>query len=134
LDNWKRNLAKEACPTIDLNLIQNQSTCFEKVKQKNNNKIIQHENTNPSSILPLLPPCPTPFSFKQLHMPSPLPSILMTGGGACGQPSPPPSSPRQQQRRRQALMIPQTFWWWLHANHPHQLALLDDFEVKVRLG
>ncbi len=34
LDNWKRNLAREACLTIDLNLIQNQSTCIEKGKPK----------------------------------------------------------------------------------------------------
>ncbi len=34
LDDWKRNLAREARPTIDLNLIQNQSTCFEKGKTK----------------------------------------------------------------------------------------------------
>ncbi len=48
LDNWKRNLAKEARPTIDLILIRNQLTCIEKGKPKNNNKIRQHEKTNPS--------------------------------------------------------------------------------------
>jgi hypothetical protein len=35
LDNWKRNLAREAHPTIDLNLIWNQWTCVEKGKSKN---------------------------------------------------------------------------------------------------
>jgi hypothetical protein len=39
LDNWKRNLAREARPTIDLILIRNQSTFIEKGKPKNNNKI-----------------------------------------------------------------------------------------------
>ncbi len=34
LVDWKRNLAREAHPTIDLNLIQNQLTCVEKGKQK----------------------------------------------------------------------------------------------------
>ncbi len=48
LDDWKRNLAREAHPTIDLILIQNQLTCIEKGKPKNNNKIRQHEKTNPS--------------------------------------------------------------------------------------
>ncbi len=35
LDDWKRNLAREAYPTIDLILIRNHSTCFEKGKPKN---------------------------------------------------------------------------------------------------
>ncbi len=29
LYDWKRNLAREACPTIDLNLMWNQSTCLD---------------------------------------------------------------------------------------------------------
>jgi hypothetical protein len=43
LDDWKRNLAREARPTIDLILIRNQLTCIEKGKPKNHNKIKQHE-------------------------------------------------------------------------------------------
>ncbi len=43
LDHWKRILAREAHPTIDWNLLQNQSTCIEKGKPKKTNKIRQHE-------------------------------------------------------------------------------------------
>jgi hypothetical protein len=60
LDDWKRNLAREARPTIDLILIRNQSTCIEKGKPKNNSKIRQHEKTMPpfnsSSPFPLSNP------------------------------------------------------------------------------
>ncbi len=41
--DWTRNLAWDNCPTIDLNLIQNQLTCIEKGKTKNNKKIRQHK-------------------------------------------------------------------------------------------
>jgi hypothetical protein len=58
LDYWKRNLAREARPTIDLILIRNQSTSIEKGKPKNNNIIRQHEKTNPSSN------SPSPFSLS----------------------------------------------------------------------
>jgi hypothetical protein len=34
LDDWKRNLAREARPTTDFILIRNQSTCIEKGKPK----------------------------------------------------------------------------------------------------
>ncbi len=84
LDNWKRNLAREAHPTIDLILIRNQSTCIEKGKPKNNNKIRQHEKTTHLSIPSLLFPCPTPFFLKQLPLRLPLLSILMTASNACG--------------------------------------------------
>ncbi len=40
---------------------RNQSTCIEKGKPKNSNEIRQHEKTNPSSIPPVLFPCPTLF-------------------------------------------------------------------------
>jgi hypothetical protein len=61
LNDWKRNLAREARPTIDLILIRNQSTCIEKDKPKNNNKIHQHEKTNPSSNSPSSFPLSNPF-------------------------------------------------------------------------
>ncbi len=58
LNEWKRNLAREAHPTIDLILIKNQSTYIEKEKPKNNDEIRQHEKTNP----PLNSPSPFPLS------------------------------------------------------------------------
>jgi hypothetical protein len=61
LDKWKRNLAREACPTIDLILIRNPSTCIEKGKPKNNYKIRQHEKTNPSFNSPTPFPLSNPF-------------------------------------------------------------------------
>jgi hypothetical protein len=64
LDNWKRNLARETHPTIDLILIRNQSTCIEKGKPKNNNKIRQHEKTNSSFNSPSPFPLSNPF-FSQ---------------------------------------------------------------------
>jgi hypothetical protein len=35
-----------------------------------------------------------------------------------------------------SLDDPANVWWWLrmNANHPCQLALLDNFKVKLRLG
>ncbi len=33
-----------------------------------------------------------------------------------------------------SLNDPAKVWRWLHANHPCQLALLDNFEVELRLG
>ncbi len=61
LNDWKRNLAREACPTIDLILIRNQLTYIEKEKPKNNNKIRQHEKTNPSLNSPSPFPLSNPF-------------------------------------------------------------------------
>jgi hypothetical protein len=61
LDDWKRNLAREAHPTIDLILIRNQSTCIEKGKPKNNNKIRQDEKTIPSFDSPSPFPLSSPF-------------------------------------------------------------------------
>ncbi len=61
LNDWKRNLIREAHPTIDLILIRNQSTYIEKEKQKNNNKIRQHEKTNPSLNSPSPFPLSNPF-------------------------------------------------------------------------
>jgi hypothetical protein len=93
LDDWKRNLAREARPTIDLILIRNQLTCIEKGKPKNNNKIRQHEEQTHLSIPPLLFPYPAPFLLKQLPLQLPSPSILITTSDACGLPS---SLPPQQ--------------------------------------
>jgi hypothetical protein len=42
-------------------LIRNQSTCIEKGKPKNNNKIRQHEKTNPSFHSPSPFPLSNPF-------------------------------------------------------------------------
>ncbi len=61
LNDWKKNLARKACPTIDLILIRNQSTCIEKGKPINNNKIRQHEKTNPSFNSPSPFPLSNPF-------------------------------------------------------------------------
>jgi hypothetical protein len=127
LDDWKRNLAREARPTIDLNLIQNQSTCIEKVSQKNNNKIRQHEKTNQSFNSPSPPPLSNPFTLKKLQLPLPLPSILTTGGGACGQPPLPPQQPAMAAAAIASLEDPVNVRWWLRANHIRQLALLDKF-------
>ncbi len=74
LDDWKRNLAREARPTIDLILIRNQSTCIEKGMKKQTHH----------SIPPLFFPCPTPFLLKQLPLQLSLPSILMTASDAWG--------------------------------------------------
>jgi hypothetical protein len=108
LDDWKRNPSKEANPTIELILIRNQSTCIEEGKPKNNNKIRQHEKTNPS--------------FNSLS-PSPLSNPLFPSNSCnCDchccpswqrqrrmRPalSPPPSSPLRLRQQRQALRIPQ---------------------------
>jgi hypothetical protein len=79
LDDWKRNLAREAHPTTDLILIRNQYTCIQKDKPKNNNKIRKHKKQTHLSISPLLFSCPTPFLLvhpdnrQQAHAVSPLP-------------------------------------------------------------
>ncbi len=84
---------------------RNQSTCIEKDKPKNNNKIKQHEKTNPSFNPPLLFPCPAPFLLKQLPLQLSSPSIPTTTSDACGQPSPPPSSPQRRQQQRRFFTI-----------------------------
>ncbi len=61
LDDWKRNLAKEARPNIDLILIRNQWTCIDKVSQKTITKIRQHEKTNLSFNSPSPSPLSNPF-------------------------------------------------------------------------
>ncbi len=67
LDDWKRNHAREARPTIDLILIRNQLTCIEKGKPKNNNKIRQHEKTNPSFNSPSPSSLSSLFCSKSCH-------------------------------------------------------------------
>ncbi len=108
LDDWKRNIAREACPTIDLILIRNQSTCIEKGNPKNNNRIRQHEKTNPSFNSSSPFPLSTPFFLKQSPLKLSLLSILMTASKECGQPSPPPCSLQQRQWQRRFFMIPWT--------------------------
>ncbi len=61
LNDWKRNLAREAHPTTDLILIRNQLIYIEKEKSKNNNKIRQHKKTNPSLNSPFPFPLSSPF-------------------------------------------------------------------------
>jgi hypothetical protein len=50
----------------------------------------------------------------------------------------PAISPAQQPAAAAAaaasLDDPANVWRWLHANYPRQLALLDNFEVELRLG
>ncbi len=87
---------------------RNQLTCIEKGKQKNNNKIRQHDKTNPSFNSPSPFPLSNPFLLKQLPSRLSLPSIPTTAGNACGQPSPPPSSPQWRQRQRRFFTKPQT--------------------------
>ncbi len=107
LNDWKRNLAREARPTIDLILIRNQLTYIEKEKPKNNNKIRQHEKTNPS----LNSPSPFPFSnpffcsnscHYNCHCRPTRPSPVTHA--ACSLP-PTPDILQQKQRQRQFFMI-----------------------------
>ncbi len=110
LNNWKRNLAREARPTIDLILIKNQSTYIEKEKTKNNNKIWQHEKTNPSLN------SPSPFSMSNPFFCSnschyschrrPTRQSPVTHA-ACPLP-PTPDSLQQRQQQRWFFMISQT--------------------------
>ncbi len=110
LNDWKRNLAREAHPTIDLILIRNWSTYIEKEKPKNNNKIRQHEKTNQSlnspSPFPLSNPffcsnschydchCRSTWQLPVTHAACPLPAI--------------PDSLQRRQWQRQFFMILQT--------------------------
>ncbi len=107
LNDWKSNLAREARQTIDLILIRNQSTYIEKEKPKNNNKIRQHEKTNPSLNSPSPFPLSNPFFCSNschynCHC-HPTRQLPVTHA-ACPLP-PPPDSPQQRQRQRQFFMI-----------------------------
>jgi hypothetical protein len=112
-NNWTtkfEQLKEKACPTIDLILIRNQLTYTEKEKPKNNNKIKQHEKTNPSLNSPF--PFPLSNSFfcsNSCHYDchccptrqSPVTQV------ACPLP-PHPDSPQQRQRQWRFFMILQT--------------------------
>jgi hypothetical protein len=100
-ERLKENIAKEACPTIDLILIRNQSTYIEKEKPKNNNKIRQHEKTNPSLNSPSPFPLSNPFfcansPHYDCHC-RPTQQLPVTHA-ACPLP-PPPDSPQQRQQQ-----------------------------------
>jgi hypothetical protein len=103
MDDWKRNLAREACPTIDLILIRNQSTCIEKGKPKNNNKIRQHEKTNPS----FNSPSPFLLSNPMFAQTVAIVIVIAVHPDDRQQPSPlPPSSLHRRQWQRRFCMIP----------------------------
>jgi hypothetical protein len=92
LDDWKRNLAREARPTNDLILIRNQSTCIEKGKPKNNNKIRQHEKTNPS----FNSPSPFPLSNPVFAQTVAIEIVITIHPDDCQQCMRPALSPPQQ--------------------------------------
>ncbi len=110
LNSWKRSLAREAHPTIDLILIRNQSTYIEKEKPKNNNKIRQHEKTNPSLNSPSPFPLSNPFfcsnsrHYNCHRRPTWWLSVMHV---ACPLP-PTPDNLQQRQRQRRFFMILQT--------------------------
>jgi hypothetical protein len=88
---------------------RNQSTCIEKGKPKNNNKIRQHEKNKPIFQFPLFFfSCPTPFLLKQSPLQLSSPSIAMTASNACDQPSPPSQQPAAEAAAATILPIPQT--------------------------
>ena len=87
------------------------------------------------SIPPLLFPCPTPFLLEQLPLLLSLTSIPTTSSNACSQPSPPPPPQQLAVAAAAAANIhnPANIQRWLHANHFHQLTLIDNFNVELRL-
>jgi hypothetical protein len=96
-EQMKEKFAREACLTIDLILIRNQSTYIETEKPKINNKIIQHEKTNPSLNSPSTFPLSNPFFAQTVAI-----MIVITippgdlQSDTCGLPSPPPQTPRSK--------------------------------------
>jgi hypothetical protein len=87
------HFAREARPTIDLILIRNQPLCIEKGKPKSNNKIRQHEKTNPSFNTPSPFPLSNPF-FAQTVAIEIVIAIHPNNRQRCMQPalSPPPAA------------------------------------------
>ncbi len=109
LNNWKRNLAREARLTIDLILIRNQSTYIEKEKPKNHNKIKQHEkkpSLNSPSPFPLSNPffCSNNCQYNCHCRPT---QGLPVTHAACPLPLTPDSLQQRQQQQR-FFMILQT--------------------------
>jgi hypothetical protein len=87
-------------------LIRNQLTCIEKGKPKNNNKIRQHQKTNPS----FNPPSPFPLSnpfFAQTVAIAIVIAVYPNDRQSRMRPalSPPPNSPQQRQWQRRFFMI-----------------------------
>jgi hypothetical protein len=70
-------------------LIRNQSTCIEKGKPKNNNKIRQHEKMNPSFNSPSPFPLSNPFFAQTVAIEIVIAVHPDNHRNACGQPSPP---------------------------------------------
>ncbi len=60
--DWKRNLTRDNCPTIDLNLMEISRPALKRERQKNHNKIRQHETIClPSSSVHF---CNTNFGYQ----------------------------------------------------------------------